>query len=186
MTANRATTYGGAILAVSSAVVNVENSTLAENTADWDNDGFGGGGGVAIYGSMTMTNTILAENYDKGNEDPDCYGPISSGDYNLLGIGDSPGCTFSAQTHDLVGTTASPLDPQLGIFGDHGGPTETMPIKVSGPAGDQIPAGVNGCVAGTRTSVVLCASHRVILVPMKSTNRACLYTYGFDGLRFME
>ena len=106
---------------------------------------------MAIYGSMTMTNTILAENYDKGNEDPDCYGPISSGDYNLLGIGDSPGCTFSAQTHNLVGTTASPLDPQLGIFkGDHGGPTETMPIKVSGPAGDQIPAGVNGCVAGTK------------------------------------
>jgi parallel beta-helix repeat protein len=125
--------------------------TVADNTADVDNDGIGGGGGLyGFTGSTTMTNTIIAKNYDKGGENPDCIASITSGDYNLLGIGDSVGCTFTSQPHDQVGTAASPLNPALRVLANYGGSTETHALHPSSPAVDQIPVGVNGCAMGSR------------------------------------
>jgi hypothetical protein len=123
--------------------------TVTYNTADVDNDGSGDGGGIASPNTLTMTNTIVAGNEDKSGEDPDCSGSIASGDYNLLGIGDSAGCSFTPQSHDQVGTAASPIDPLLGVLGDNGGPAWTHRLGDTSPAVDQIPAGVNGCAMGS-------------------------------------
>jgi CSLREA domain-containing protein len=145
---NDANTSGGGIYNAGTATLTFV--TITDNTADLDNNGFGNGGGFITDGTLTMTNTIVAVNYDKGGESPDCYGTVASGDYNLLGTGDSANCTFTSQPHDQVGTTASPLNPILSILSDNGGPTPTHAMKANGPAANRIPAGVNGCVAGSR------------------------------------
>jgi len=148
---NRARKDGGGIYNSGGATTTLTFVTVTGNTADLDNNGSGDGGGIAASGPLTMTNTIVAENTEKGDgKNPDCRGTITSGDYNLLGIGDSVDCTFTPQPHDQEGTTASPLDPLMGILADHGGPTLTHPLKPTSPAVDYIPAGVNGCVMGAR------------------------------------
>lgn len=143
--------HGGGIYNYNGTVL-LDHVTMTGNTADADNDGVGDGGGLMNVGVMTMTNSIIAQNYAKSNIDPDCGGwsVVTSGGYNLLGIGDSSGCTFVPQPGDLVGTTATPLDPQLGLLDDNGGSTWTHSLKITSPAVDQIPAGVNGCVVGSR------------------------------------
>jgi hypothetical protein len=123
--------------------------TVAYNTVDANTDSSGDGGGIAAFGAFTMTNTLVAQNLDNTGEDPDCHGTISSGDYNLLGE-NSAGCTFTPQANDQWGTTGSPLNPGLAALTDNGGPTLTHAIKANGPAANQIPAGVNGCVMGSR------------------------------------
>ena len=145
---NRAYGSGGGIYSSSSAgSMELTFVTVARGTADYDNNTEGGGGGIA-GSQITMTNSIVAKNSDKGFENPDCDATFVSGDYNLLGVGDSTGCTFTPQAHDQVGTTASPIDPLLGILGDQGGPTWVHSLKGSSPAVDQIPDGTNGCVLG--------------------------------------
>jgi CSLREA domain-containing protein len=132
--------HGGGILGAGTATLTFV--TITDNTT------FGDGGGVYAIGSFTMANTIVAGNTDMGGENPDCRGTVTSGDYNLLGIGNSADCTFMSQANDLVGTTASPIDPRLGDLGDNGGPTWTHSLNLGSPAIDRIPMGVNGCSAG--------------------------------------
>jgi CSLREA domain-containing protein len=149
---NRAYEDGGGIYNGNGGTATLTFVTVAYNTADLDSTTLpnGDGGGVVSFGTLTMTNTIVAKNSDKTGEKPDCYGTLTSGDYNLLGIGDSADCTFTPQANDQVGTTASPIDPLLGTLGDKGGPTWTHSLKLNSPAVAYIPAGVNGCVAGIR------------------------------------
>jgi CSLREA domain-containing protein len=150
LSSNRAYESGGGIDGSSGGKTILTHVTITKNTADLDSNGSGDGGGFYST-SITMTNTLVANNIDKGGQYPDCYGAvIVSGDYNLLGIGGNTHCEFPAQAHDQVGTTASPLDPILGLLADNGGPTLTHAIKANGPAANQIPAGVNGCVVGSR------------------------------------
>ena len=147
---NRAYESGGGIFNGNDSTTMLTHVTITDNTADLDNNGSGDGGGVYIPTStFIMTNTLIARNIDKGNQNPDCHGTISSGDYNLLGE-DSAGCTFTPQANDQWGTTGSPLNPGLAALTDNGGPTLTHAIKANGPAANQIPAGVNGCVMGSR------------------------------------
>jgi CSLREA domain-containing protein len=122
--------------------------TVSFNTADWDNDGSGGGGGFENTATLTVKNTIVSKNSDKGGQNPDCHGTGTSQDYNLLGIGDSAGCTFTPLTNDLVGTTATPIDPILSTLGDHGGSTWTHALKITSPAVDHIDTGTTGCGTG--------------------------------------
>ena len=65
---------------------------------------------------------------------PDYFGVAGAGSgHNLIGIADgSQG--FGASHGDLVGTTASPLDPRLGPLQDNGGPTPTMALLPGSPA----------------------------------------------------
>ncbi len=151
---NNANGIGGGIFIYNEAVANLNHVTITGNTANMDNDGIGGVGGLVHVGTsssaVTVTNSIIAENIAKSKMDPDCGGVVTSGDYNLLGIGDNAGCTFVSQSGDLVGTTATPLDPLLGILTDNGGSTWTHSLKITSPAVDQIPAGVNGCIVGSR------------------------------------
>ncbi|MBN1977560.1 MAG: CSLREA domain-containing protein [Anaerolineae bacterium] len=147
---NGAYESGGGIYNGPGAAMALTHVTLAYNTADLDDDGSGAGGGFYTFGALTITNTLVAKNIDLGGQNPDCYGTITSRDYNLIGIGDSAGCTLPVLVHDQVGTAASPLNPVLSILSDNGGPTLTHAMKINGPAANQIPEGVNGCIVGSR------------------------------------
>ena len=141
---NLATDLGGGICNYASATISLNHVTISENIADVDNTGGGDGGGIYTASSLTMTNTIVAGNSDKGGQYPDLRGEVVSQDYNIVGICDGSYCLFTQQPHDQVGET-SPVDPLMGDFQDNGGPTDTYSVKYNGPAGGQIPEGVNGC-----------------------------------------
>ena len=64
---------------------------------------------------------------------PDYSGKVSNSDHNLIGNAD--GSTgFSAAAGDLLGSTASPLDPRLGPLQFNGGPTPTIALLAGSPA----------------------------------------------------
>jgi CSLREA domain-containing protein len=147
---NDADEYAGGIYNGGGGTMTLTHVTLVVNTADDDSNGSGDGGGFLNYGTFTMTNTIVAENTDNGGENPDCHGTVISGDYNLLRIGDSAGCAFTAQANDLVGTASLPVSPVLGPLFDNGGSTWTHVLSPGSPGHGHIPAGANGCGEGGR------------------------------------
>ncbi|MEM9081130.1 MAG: choice-of-anchor Q domain-containing protein, partial [Verrucomicrobiota bacterium] len=93
-------------------------------------DGSGGsGGGILNSGNLTLNNSIIAKNTDRGTA-PDIhqfafYGTNSG--VNFIGI------TSGAGT--IPGTTLTG-DPLLAPLGDYGGPTQTMPPLPGSPAID--------------------------------------------------
>ncbi len=102
------------------------NSTIARNiSAGFPPLGAGAGiwnapsDGTRPLGTVTVQNTILAQNtFEEPRSGisggPDCSGPITSLGTNL--IGDPTGCTITLQASDLTG------DPGLGDFTDNGRP----------------------------------------------------------------
>jgi hypothetical protein len=80
---------------------------------------------------LTIRNTLLAEN--RASKGPDISGVVTSLGHNL--ISDGSGGSGYAST-DLVGTSASPIDPKLGPLQDNGGPAQTMALLPRGPAID--------------------------------------------------
>src|SRR5829696_3748260 len=107
----------------------VSNSTLSGNSAT---ESFGNGGGISSNGgTVTLKNTIVANSPSGRNCSVTSGGPITNGGYNL----DSDGsCGFGTTNHSLSGTTANPLDPQLGTLNDNGGPTKTHALLEGSPA----------------------------------------------------
>jgi hypothetical protein len=122
-------------------ICNSGTLTLTESTLN-GNSAVGGfiasGGGIsngsvrANPGTVSIQNTIVAGNSIIGDY-PDMSGALYSLGHNLIGIGD--GGSGYADT-DLVGTSASPLDPMLGPLQDNGGPTWTMALLPSSPGID--------------------------------------------------
>jgi CSLREA domain-containing protein len=126
-------------------VVILLNVTVTNNTADADDGGFGNGGGLDQDGdvegsSITITNTIVAGNFDLTPLDdgrqvvPDCEDTIVSGGHNL--IGDDTGCAFADAPGDLVGSGAAPIDPLLGPLALNGGTTPNHELLAGSPAID--------------------------------------------------
>ncbi|WP_375505510.1 beta strand repeat-containing protein [uncultured Nostoc sp.] len=123
------------------------NSTINNNTADSDGDGTGDGGGVFSYRDSSdhvkVNNTIIAGNLDNstsGDIDPDVRGGLIDSGNNL--IGNNTGST-AFTTSTLVGTSASPIDPKLGLLQNNGGATLTQALLAGSPA---IDAGKNSLV----------------------------------------
>ncbi|MCH8813757.1 MAG: hypothetical protein IH957_01485 [Chloroflexi bacterium] len=127
LSGNRANWSGGAVR--SNATVFLDYVTITNNTADDDGDGTGGGGGIAqTAGTFWSGSSIIAGNIDPTG-DPDCFGAVSTGWYNLFGE-ISPGCTLeNLPAFDLIG-----LDPMLGPLADNGGPTQTHALLLHSPA----------------------------------------------------
>jgi hypothetical protein len=140
--------YGGGIYNFST--LTVTDSTFSGNSAS-GNSAFPSGGGIENSGTLTVIastfsgnsasvygggfhnylgaklmirNTLLAGNSSRSGG-PDVYGPLNSLGYNL--IGDGSGSSGYTAT-DLVGTSASPIEPKLGPLQDDGGPTWTMAL----------------------------------------------------------
>ncbi len=141
------TPIGGVGVGIFNAgTLTVNNSTFSRNSA-FQLMGSSGGGGIfnsiasGGLNIINILNTIIADN--TGAYDRDIYSAfavISQG-HNLIGdSGSSVGWVGS----DLLGTTDSPLNPQLGPLMDNGGPTFTMallPISAAIDAGDDVVLG---------------------------------------------
>lgn len=136
---NSAATFGGGIYINSTSNPILTQVTITGNTA-----GSSGGGIYSEEEADTpeLINTIMAGN-NAGIAGPDCFGPVNSGNYNL--VGNPSGCIFTIQGNDLVGTALNPLDPLLDSLADNGGETPTRALLSGSPAIDQIPFGINGC-----------------------------------------
>lgn len=106
------------------------NVTVVGNKAVGTVDTAGGG----IQGSatnITLTNTLVALN--TAGYAPDYNGTVSTSSHNLVGNASGSG-GFSAAHGDLLGTTANPLNPQLGPLANNGGPTMTLALLPGSPA----------------------------------------------------
>jgi hypothetical protein len=112
------------------------NVTVTGNTADADNNGSGAGGGIFFTGgSLSLENSILSGNTDRGGESPDCSGAPTSQGHNL--IGSTAGCAIVPQSTDKVGGAQG-----LGPLADNGGFTQTHALLAGSPAVD---AGGSAC-----------------------------------------
>ena len=143
--------YSG--IANSSGTVTVTNSTIAYNVADF-------GGGLAVLGTATLYNTIVALNTGSGKGAPavdisvdDGYGTVStSSAYNLIGTGGSGGLT-----NGVNGNQVGVADPGLGPLAYYGGPTQTIALLPGSPA---IDAGSNALAVDPSTGQPLTTDQR--------------------------
>lgn len=121
---NQATAYtGGGLYVWTSGAAQLSNVTIADNVAN-------GGGGVRNDGTLTMRNTLVADNTGSvSGSGPDCGGTIASAGYNL--IGDTSDCGFVAGTGDQVNASAG-----LAALADNGGPTRTHALLAGSAAID--------------------------------------------------
>ncbi|MBL7037764.1 MAG: hypothetical protein ISR77_03995 [Pirellulaceae bacterium] len=115
----------------------INNSTIADNRADSDNNGTGLGGGIHVaQGTNAVTHsTIVAGNHRRRGLD-DVRGVFHrASSYNLIGvINGSKGLDGKATRY---GTAARPLDAMLAPLGDYGGPTQTHALRPGSPAVDR-------------------------------------------------
>jgi hypothetical protein len=112
--------------------------TIASNAAGGPGGGYylgtaGSGGGVFTYDTVAapggLLNNVVARN---AGQSPDVSGPFNSLGHNLIGI--TNGSSGFTAMGDLVGSSVSPLDPQIAALADNGGPTMTMALLPGSPA----------------------------------------------------
>ncbi len=137
---------GGLYLAA--GTVSLNDDTLSSNNAGGGNGGKGGGGlpsgsigsGGAVFGggidvvsssNVLLHDTLIAANL-AGGDPSDIQGSLNTAsDYNLIGDGSGG---LSTANHNLLGSSASPLNPLLAPLGNYGGPTQTMALLPGSPA----------------------------------------------------
>jgi CSLREA domain-containing protein len=127
---NSASGDGGGVFVASGGRVTLRSATVANNTADSNDDGAGDGGGVFTRGLLRLRNTLVAGNFDEGSEAHDCArlgGGFDSLGHNL--IGNANGCGYRRGTGDVLNQSARLLD-----LTDNGGPTETHAVRKTSPA----------------------------------------------------
>ena len=120
----------GAGIEITGGSLTVRHSTIANNQTDIS----GNGGGIAVTsGTVFLENTIVADNdsFHSGLDDI-----IGTATIRFCLIGVNTGATLVQQGVNLVGTSGSPIDPQLGQLFDNGGPTKTHALLAGSPAID--------------------------------------------------
>jgi CSLREA domain-containing protein len=115
---------GGGLYVTAQTTTTLMNVTVAENRAG---QGFAGGGLYVTSGAVVnLRNSLVSFNFRPGVmfiEYSDCFGTITSQDYNLVRTLAS--CTIvGPDTPGLLGVAAT----GLGSLGQHGGPTPTLPL----------------------------------------------------------
>lgn len=113
------------------ATATINSSTVSGNSAT------SGGGGIYNNFTATLNNSLIALNM--GADGPDLLGRGSrgnpfTGNNNLIGNAD--GSEAFGPTTNQIGSTASPINPQLGALQDNGGPTFTRALLAGSPAID--------------------------------------------------
>ncbi|HXF11181.1 MAG TPA: choice-of-anchor Q domain-containing protein, partial [Desulfuromonadaceae bacterium] len=114
--------------------------------------GIGNGGGIFNVSNCVVRNSLIALNTVTNggfspmvNNNPDLAGSFTSQGNNLVSLtGDSQGFVNGINA-DLVGTTAAPINPLLGLLANNGGLTLTLALQAGSPA---IDAG-SDAIAGT-------------------------------------
>jgi hypothetical protein len=109
----------------SGAALTLRFVTVARNSTD----GTGYAGGILTGGTTALFGTILARN--TASSAADCSGPITTFGGNVFGP--AAGCAVT-----LAASDRRSRQPRLGSFGDHGGPTPTIPLKAGSIALDRL------------------------------------------------
>ncbi|MCI0332111.1 MAG: hypothetical protein L0228_02655 [Planctomycetes bacterium] len=140
---NSADLVGGGIVNYYGSLT-IRHSTISGNRADTENNGYGVGGGIIAvsFGLDIVNHTILAGNTRGLGARDDIAGAITA-EFSI--IGDKRDATITDFGGNQIGTTASPINPQLGPLADNGGPTLTHALLFTSPA---IDAGDPAAVAG--------------------------------------
>ncbi|MEM9120478.1 MAG: DUF4347 domain-containing protein [Cyanobacteria bacterium P01_F01_bin.56] len=133
--------YNRGQTALLGGTITITNSTIVQNEVT--NPGSSGGGilnlnvgGGANTARVTVGNSIVAQN--TATVHPDVRrasapnSPIVDDGNNLIGI-DSQGIFTNS---NLVGSLATPLDPELLALDDYGGPTQTHAFYLGSPVRD--------------------------------------------------
>jgi predicted outer membrane repeat protein len=124
---------GGAIASTSFAMPSVSLDLRSSTVVGNEATGAGNGGGVVqLGGTVTVTNSIIADNTSAGTS-PNVSGAFVTQGSNV--IGDAAGATgFSDGANgDQVGVA----DPKIGTLGNHGGLTDTLPLLAGSAAIDK-------------------------------------------------
>jgi predicted outer membrane repeat protein len=123
---NEASLSGGGISAVAGANLLVDNSTIAYNVADSDNQGGGSGGGIhEASATVSVGDSILAQNTLGSTA---LGGRACNGNYTNLGgnvISQWTAPCSMPETHSDAG-----IEPPA----ENGGPTQTIALTASSPA----------------------------------------------------
>jgi hypothetical protein len=154
---------GGGIYS-QTGTVTITSSTFSGNSAN-----SGAGGGIGTSGTLTLKNTILANN---GGGDCANFGTPTDGGYNL---DDDGTCGLKSANHSFSNdksVTFTSTSPQ-----SNGGPTATLALQyTTSPANDAIaaiPAGTNGCT----TTIV--ADERGVARPGSLTGNCSIGAYEY-------
>jgi uncharacterized repeat protein (TIGR01451 family) len=127
------------------------NVTVADNQASptQGNGSTTSGGGIdheqPESGTVILVNTLVALN--SASTGTDCAGAVNTSDHNLIGNADGSSGFGLGNSGDLLGSTANPLNPQLGLLANNGGPTQTLALLPGSPAinaGDNSAQSVTG------------------------------------------
>lgn len=127
--------FGGGIAARASSVVRVASTTLAYNVADYDEDGFGRGGGLSSADSKLLVRDSIIVANRAPRAFNDCVGGIRSLGHNLTGRR----CSATRRRTDIRTSR-----PRLGGLAFHGARTRSFALRRDSPA---IDAGSNRCPA---------------------------------------
>lgn len=160
---------GGGILK-NGGTLTVSASTITNNSAS-------SGGGIESAGTLTLNNTIAAQNTGTTTHPDIEFGggtTFTSGGNNV--IGNATGTTGWVGS-DQTGTTASPLSALLAPLGNYGGPTSTHALLPGSPA---INKGADAICNQTGTGTVNQLDQRGVA---RSVNGVCdvgaFESYGF-------
>jgi Ca2+-binding RTX toxin-like protein len=130
ITGNRAVYFGGGIWSEDPfdvAQITIRSTTIAGNSITGSGPS-ALGGGIAIEGNGTLTDTIVADNTAPAAPDVYSFGNAVNASFTL--IENPSGTTITG------GSNIFNQDPKLGPFGDNGGPTPTMSLLDGSPALD--------------------------------------------------
>lgn len=133
---NTAASLGGGGISSFSGTMLLDFVTVAGNS------GPSAGGIQRAASSLTLRNSIVADNAGGGS--PDCSGAFTSGGYNH--VESVAGCGIVLGVGDVSG-----MDPGLLGLADAGGLTETHALTTASAALDAIPAGTSGCGSAETT-----------------------------------
>jgi hypothetical protein len=142
--ANNGTVNSGSAVLFGSGTASIVGCTISGNHSYYT--GGGGGGAIAAGSTLTIKNSIVAGNTSGFNgitdgqppppARPDIVGSVVSHGNNLIGNGTGSSGLTNGVNGDLVGTSASPIDPKLGSLQNNGGATLTMALLAGSPAID--------------------------------------------------
>jgi hypothetical protein len=91
------------------------------------------GGGIFNSGTMNLDSNIVAGN----SYSPDFVGgAYVTSAYNIIGNGSTitGTCITNGTNNNQVGTSGSPINPELNVLANYGGPTESMVLLSTSPA----------------------------------------------------
>jgi streptogramin lyase len=133
------TRNGGGAIYNNGGTATLTSSTLTANHALTSGSAnFDGGGGIdgADGGTITLVNTVVAQNTTDATG-PDIVGAVvGTSHHNLIGNGSGMSGISNGANGNLVGTAGSPIDPQLSSLANKGGPTQTRSPQAGSPVLD--------------------------------------------------